>query len=126
MLVLERGGRFFGDGLYIGFGGQLYPYNPKKDILPELRSNLLLIVDSVINTGDSILQLIDKLKETYPEMQVCLATNVIQKEAISKLKDYALFAIRVSDNKFIGKRQRVQIGNSGPDTADRLFNLLDE
>lgn len=126
VLVLERGGRFFGDGLYIGFGGQLYPYNPKKDILPELRSNLLLIVDSVINTGDSILQLIDKLKETYPEMQVCLATNVIQKEAISKLKDYALFAIRVSDNKFIGKRQRVQIGNSGPDTADRLFNLLDE
>lgn len=126
VLVLERGGRFFGDGLYIGFGGQLYPYNPKKDILPEFRSNLLLIVDSVINTGDSILQLIDKLKETYPEMQVCLATNVIQKEAISKLKDYALFAIRISDNKFVGKRQKMQIENSGPDTADRLFNLLDE
>lgn len=126
VLVLERGGRFFGDGLYIGFGGQLYPYNSKKDILPEFWSNLLLIVDSVINTGDSILQLIDKLKGTYPEMQVCIATNVIQKEALSKFKDYALFTIRVSDNKYVGKRQKMQIGNSGPDTADRLFNLLDE
>lgn len=126
VLVLERGGRFFGDGLYIGFGGQLYPYNPKKDILPEIKSNLILIVDSVINTGDSILQLIEKLRIKNPLIQVCLATNVIQKDALSKFNGYAMFTIRVSDNKFIGKRQKKQIGNAGPDTADRLFNILDE
>lgn len=126
VLVLERGGRFFGDGLYIGFGGQLYPYNPKKDVLPDISSNLLLIVDSVINTGNSILQLLDKLKTNHPGVQVCLATNVIQKEALSKFNDHALFVIRISDNKFVGKRQKKQTGNSGPDTADRLFNLLGE
>lgn len=126
VLVLERGGRFFGDGLYIGFGGKFYPYNPKKDILPMFDTNLVLIVDSVINTGESILGLIKKLKEHNPQVKVCLATNVIQKEALSKFTEHALFTIRVSDNKFVGKRQKKQIGNSGPDTADRLFNLMDD
>lgn len=126
VLVLERGGRFFGDGLYIGFGGKLYPHNPKKDVLPTFDSNLILIVDSVINTGESILRLVEKLRKNNPLVKVCLVTNVIQKDALSKLRDCILFAIRVSDNKFVGKRQKKQIGNSGPDTADRLFNLLDK
>lgn len=126
VLVLERGGRFFGDGLYIGFGGQLYPYNPKKDILPEFKSNLVLIVDSVINTGESLLKLIEKLRRNNPMVKICVVTNVIQKESLPKFNDHALFAVRVSENKFVGKRQKKQLGNSGPDTADRLFNLLGE
>ena len=126
IVVLERGGRFFGDGLYIGFGGRLYPYDPKKDALPEVGSNLILIVDSVINTGASLLKLIEKLRTKNPSVQVCLATNVIQKDALPKFKDHFLFTVRISDNKFVGKRQKRQTGNAGPDTADRLFNLLDE
>ncbi len=126
VLVLERGGRFFGDGLYIGFGGRFYPYDPKKDDLPKFKSNLVLIVDSVINTGESILMLIEKLRLNNPTVQVCLATNVIQTDALPKFNEYPVFTIRVSDNKFVGKRQKKQFGNTGPDTADRLFNLLDE
>lgn len=126
VFVLERGGRFFGDGLYIGFGGRLYPFDPKKDALPKIKSNLVLIVDSVINTGESTLKLIEKLRTNDYTVQVCLATNVIQTDALPKIKEYPLFAIRVSDNKFVGKRQKRQLGNAGPDTADRLFNLLDE
>ena len=34
VIVLERGGRFFGDGVYTGFGGTFYSYNPKTDIFP--------------------------------------------------------------------------------------------
>lgn len=126
VLALGRGGFIFGLGLYTGFGGQFYPYNPKNDPLPEIRSKLIIIVDSVINTGDSVQHVIDKLKKKYPGVQICLVANVIQKEALSKFKDYVLFAVRVSENKFIGKRQKTQVGNYGPDTADRLFNLLDE
>ena len=126
VLILERGGRFFGDGVYIGFGGKLVPYNPQKDNLPTFNSNLILIVDSVINTGNSTLAPIDKLKINSSNVQICIVANAIQVDAIPKLREYAVFAVRLSANKFVGKRQRKQTGNTGPDTADRLFNLIDE
>lgn len=124
VIVLERGGRFFGDGFYIGFGGKLYPYNDKKDTVPKIESNIAVIVDSVINTGKSILNLIAALKEQNPEIAICIVTNVIQEEALVLLREYPLFCVRVSQNKFTGCRQKTQIGNTGPDTADRLFNLV--
>ena len=52
------------------------------------------------------------------------ATNVIQQQVLSKFNDYRLFAIRASSNSFVGKNQAVQTGKTGPDTADRLFNLI--
>ncbi len=124
VLVLERGGRFFGDGVYIGFGGQLFPYNPKKDVCPLLNGNQILIVDSVINTGRSTLSLIEKLKANNPRAQFCIVSNVIQEEALPMLQDHTVYAVRLSANKFVGKRQAKQVGNAGPDTADRLFNLI--
>lgn len=124
VLVLDRGGRFFGDGVYIGFGGQLFPYNPKKDACPLIRGNQILIVDSVINTGKSTLSLIKKLKANNPKAQFCIVSNVIQEDALSVLKDHTVYAVRLSANKFVGKRQAKQVGNAGPDTADRLFNLI--
>lgn len=126
ILVLERGGRFFGDGLYSEFGGKFYPYNEKKEPLPLINTSFIIIVDSVINTGNSILTLIKNLKNINPHIQICIVSNVIQKEALEKFKDYFLFTVRISENKFIGKKQHKQIGNTGPDTADRLFNLLDD
>ena len=124
VVVLDRGGRFFGDGLYCSLGGVFYPFNTKKEPLPSVKENLVLIVDSVINTGNSTLRLIDELKEQRPDAQIILATNVIQQQALSKFKDYRLFAIRASSNSFFGKNQAVQTGKTGPDTADRLFNLI--
>lgn len=124
VIVLERGGRFFGDGLYIAFGGCLYPYNAKSDTAPIVKGNFVIIADSVINTGNSILTLITNLKKSNPNVKICIATNVIQRDALAKLSEYSVFTVRVSDNKFVGKRQKKQIGTTGPDTADRLFNLL--
>lgn len=124
VIVLERGGRFFGDGLYIAFGGCLYPYNAKSDTLPNVKGNFVIIADSVINTGNSILALITNLKKNNPNVKICIATNVIQRKTLAKLREYTVFAVRVSDNKFVGKRQKKQTGSIGPDTADRLFNLL--
>lgn len=124
VLVLDRGGRFFGDGLYSTFGGVFYPYSPAKESLPEINLNRVVIVDSVINSGKSIVEIISKIKENKPHCEIVIVTNVIQRSAIELLSAYKLFAVRSSVNSFIGKRQATQTGNSGPDTADRLFNII--
>lgn len=125
VIVMERGGRFFGDGLYSTFGGVFYPYNPAKDKMPDVSEyEFVIIVDSVINTGSSILKAIESIKHGNPRIEIIIVTNVIQRNALDKLKQYKIFAVRVSDNYFIGTKQAVQIGNTGPDTAERLFNYI--
>lgn len=53
-----------------------------------------------------------------------IAANVIQNEAVELFKDYLVFATRLSKNSFVGVNQSKQTGKTGPDTADRLFNLI--
>lgn len=125
VLVLERGGRFFGDGLYTEFGGTLYSYNPKEAELPRIPKGNIIIVDSVINSGKSVLKVIKKLKAMNTNAEIFIAVNVIQKNAVELLHDYKIFAVRTSDNSFVGSRQNSQKNGKGPDTADRLFNLID-
>ena len=124
ILVLERGGRFFGDGVYMGAGGIFYSMNPKQDDAPAINTERVVIVDSVINTGKSIMRIIDELKNHNPGIDVIIAANVIQNEAVELFKDYLVFATRLSKNSFVGVNQSKQTGKIGPDTADRLFNLI--
>lgn len=125
IIVLERGGRFFGDGVYMGFGGTFYSYNPKFDELPDFRQGVAVIVDSVINTGKSVLDLIDKLKQRKTDIEIIIVSNVIQEKALDLLQGYKIFAVRTSSNSFVGSRQSMQKNGKGPDTADRLFNYID-
>ena len=125
VIVLERGGRFFGDGVYTGFGGTFYSYNPKIDALPDIQQGLAVIVDSVINTGKSVLDMITKLKKKNPEIEIVIVSNVIQNDAVDLLQGYKVFAVRTSANSFVGSRQATQKNGKGPDTADRLFNHID-
>ncbi len=124
VIVLERGGRFFGDGLYIGFGGIFYSYNPKADNMPSITQSVAVIVDSVINTGKSILNIINILKKSNPDTEIYIAANVIQVNALELFRDYKVFAVRTSSNSFVGNRQSIQKDGKGPDTADRLFNYI--
>lgn len=126
ILVLERGGRFFGDGVYMGAGGIFYSMNPKQDDAPVINTERVVIVDSVINTGKSIMRIIDELKNHNPGIDVIIAANVIQNEAVELFKDYLVFATRLSKNSFVGVNQSKQTGKTGPDTADRLFNLIEK
>jgi hypothetical protein len=125
VIVLERGGRFFGDGVYTGFGGTFYSYNPNRDDFPEIQQGVAIIVDSVINTGKSVIDMIYKLKQRKPEIEIVIVSNVIQEDAINLLQEYKVFAIRTSANSFVGSRQSIQKNGKGPDTADRLFNYID-
>lgn len=65
---------------------------------------------------------IDKSK--IAGIDVIIAANVIQNEAVELFKDYLVFATRLSKNSFVGVNQSKQTGKTGPDTADRLFNLI--
>ena len=124
ILILERGGRFFGDGFYINYGGTLYPYNPKKDELPKFKENNIIILDSVINSGKSLIELIESIKSFKSSINIFIVANVIQEKSLALFKDYKLVAIRSSSNSFVGATQVKQIAGKGPDTADRLFNLI--
>ena len=126
ILVLERGGRFFGDGVYMGAGGIFYSINPKKDATPVIITERVVVVDSVINTGKSIMKIIDEIKIHNPDIDVIIAANVIQNVAVELFKDYLVFATRISKNSFVGVNQSKQTGKTGPDTADRLFNLIEK
>ena len=125
VVVLERGGRFFGDGLYTSFGGTFYSCNIKQYETPKITQSVAIIVDSVINTGKSVLGIIDIIKKFNPDTEIYIASNVIQDKALKFLYGYKIFAVRTSSNFFIGSRQSTQNNDKGPDTADRLFNYID-
>ncbi len=125
VLVLERGGRFFGDGLYSSFGGVFYTYNPSRDSFPEISQTRVVVVDSVINTGKSIIEITKLLKKGNPNRDIVIVSNVIQDAALELLADHKVFVVRSSANFFVGKRQASQCGENGPDTADRLYNIID-
>lgn len=125
VIILERGGRFFGDGVYTGFGGTFYSYNPKTDALPDIQQGLAVIVDSVINTGKSVIDMARKLKHKNPDIEIVIVSNVIQNDAVNLLQGYKVFAVRTSANSFVGSKQATQKNGKGPDTADRLFNYID-
>ena len=124
ILCLERSGRFFSDGLYCGFGGTLYSFDPKRDNIPNIKQDYVIICDGVINTGKTLIKIIEKLRETHPNIEIFIASNVLQKNAIQVLKDYKIFAVRVSENSYVGCNQTMQANGKGPDTADRLFNYI--
>lgn len=107
----------------MGAGGIFYSMNPKQDDAPVINTERVVIVDSVINTGKSIMRIIDEIKKHNPGIDVIIAANVIQNEAVELFKDYLVFATRLSKNSFVGVNQSKQTGKTGPDTADRLFNL---
>ena len=115
IVAMLRGGLFFAEGLYFSMGCQFQVYNPKTDAFVRPKTKNVILVDSVINTGKTILPLLD------PDMYV--ACCVINKTAVS-LFEKQLYTVRISNNSFIGSAIAHQTGNRGPDTTMRLFNLI--
>ena len=122
MLCLLRGGLFLSRGIYRRFNCRYLLFDPRRDSPEDLDvpTENVLIVDSVVNTGASIQRMVGELSGK----RVIVAAGVVQREALRKLCAYPTYAARVSANKFTGVRCRVQRGTVGPDTSDRLFNLI--
>lgn len=115
VIAVMRGGIFFAEGIYFQLGCRFMLYDPKKERFKRPDTKHVILVDSVINTGKTIRDILT------PDMTA--ACCVINKDAIPLLCG-RLYAVRISENYFAGSEVKTQSGAIGPDTTMRLFNLI--
>lgn len=115
IVAMLRGGIFFAEGIYFGLGCRFQTYDPKHEEFKRPETKNTILVDSVVNTGKTILDIIS------PDMYV--ACCVINEKAVPAFKEH-LYTVRVSKNSYVGQDIKKQIGNVGPDTTMRLFNCI--
>ena len=115
IVAMLRGGIFFAEGMYFSKGCKFQTYDPKHEEFKRPDTKNVIIVDSVINTGKTVLDILT------PEMYV--ACCVINEKVVPTFESQ-LYTVRVSKNSFVGKNVKKQSGGSGPDTTLRLFNLI--
>lgn len=115
VVAMLRGGIFFAEGIYFSLGCRFQTYDPKHETFVRPETKSIILVDSVINTGKTMLDIMD------PSMYV--ACCVINEKAIPLFEE-RLYTVRVSKNSFVGSNVQKQSGNKGPDTTMRLFNLI--
>lgn len=115
IVAMLRGGIFFAEGMYFAMGCKFQTYDPKHEQFVRPETKNVILVDSVINTGKTLLEILD------PDMKV--ACCVINEQAVPVFNE-CLYTVRVSKNSFVGKNVKKQEGKVGPDTTMRLFNQL--
>ena len=115
VVAVMRGGIFLAEGIYFALGCRFETYDPKRQEFTRPGTKNVIIVDSVINTGKTIMDILDD------DMFVDCA--VINEDAVDALEKQ-LFTVRVSKNKFVGSAVKNQSGGRGPDTTMRLFNQI--
>lgn len=128
VLVMMRAGLFYASGIAdqleeIGYSATLILIDDeiKPDDLAYIHSKKILIVDAVVNTGKTILKLAKQLKKSN---SVTVTTTVIPKNSVHLFNEVDLYAIRTSENQYIGAKVKVISNGKGPDTGDRLFNTM--
>lgn len=115
VVAVLRGGLFFAEGIYLTLGCKFALYDPKGGKFARPCTEHIILADSVINTGKTIVPLLD------PKSLV--ACCVINENSVAQFKT-RLHTVRVSKNSFIGSNIKKQTGTVGPDTTMRLFNQL--
>jgi orotate phosphoribosyltransferase-like protein len=138
VVALFRAGLFFGQGIadeldcaflcldekndkrWNNGRGEINQYI--KENYQYIENRFIILADAVINTGKTLLDIYETLKTI--SKKIVVATCVIQSNAIPLFDGIDLFAVRVSENKFVGAKINIQKGNIGPDTGDRLFRTL--
>jgi uracil phosphoribosyltransferase len=129
IIIMMRAGLCFGLGIADGleilgikvsvlFYFNEEQWNKEKTNCLQALVNDLILVDAVINTGDSIIQFAQSIKN---RKNIFFATNVLSEKAVHKFKDKYLYTTRVSENSFKGSKVSVVKNGKGPDTGDRLF-----
>ena len=115
IVAMLRGGIFFAEGMYFAMGCKFQTYDPKYEQFVRPETKNVILVDSVINTGKTIMKILDQ--------DIKVACCVINEQAVPMFDDF-LYTVRVSKNSFVGKNVKKQEGKVGPDTTMRLFNQL--
>ncbi|WMX17173.1 uracil phosphoribosyltransferase [Aureispira sp. CCB-E] len=116
---LMRAGLYAAEGIRsVIKDSQFAPYSKEEEEKLSLENKTIILVDSVINTGKSILKIIDSLNKKSIK-KIIVATLILQKDALGLFEKYesiSLYSLRVSENKYTGK--------GGTDTGNRLFNTI--
>lgn len=115
VVAMLRGGIFFAEGIYFSLGCRFQTYDPKHEAFIKPETKNIILVDSVINTGKTMLDIMDS--------SMYVACCVINEKAVPRFED-RLYTVRVSKNSFVGSNVQKQSGNQGPDTTMRLFNQI--
>jgi hypoxanthine-guanine phosphoribosyltransferase len=129
VLILMRAGLNFGSGIADELeikGASVTMIFVHNDIVATEDLNLVLgkqiiIVDAVINSGQSIFGLLAQLPE-IERNSAKIITTVIPSKSLSLFKDHQLYTVRSSENAYKGAKVSEISGGRGPDTGDRLFN----
>lgn len=115
IFALMRAGLYAAEGVRsIFIDSQFFPVTEIDN--KELENKIIIVVDAVINTGKSIEKAIEYLLKSKPR-KIFVATLIMQKNALhlsEKYSDIYFYALRVSENKYVGKGLT--------DTGNRLFN----
>ncbi|OAA65187.1 HAD-like domain protein [Niveomyces insectorum RCEF 264] len=127
IVPLMRGGEPMAFGVSKAFPRAPFVHADKPQALrPDLvrRMHAVVLVDSVVNTGKSILEFFQHIRGISATVRIVVVAGVVQQDAVvegsplydSLMSDAAIhiLALRLSKNKFTG------VGTT--DTGNRLFN----
>jgi uracil phosphoribosyltransferase len=119
IVAMLRAGLFVAEGIWESFPGSSLVLQPAHaSLLPSIPAagRTLVLVDGVINTGNSIRPMLKQLIELEP-MKAIVVTLVGYRPTLETIAtEYPstdIIAARVSDNSYVGK--------GGTDTGARLF-----
>lgn len=125
IIALMRGGEPMAMGVNDAFPSASLAHAKHPDELEPQnlhRSHTVILVDSVINTGKSVVEFVRHIREQYP-IPIVLVANVVQDQSIlhgqlAQILDndtkINLVALRLSKTNFTG--------SGSTDTGNRLFN----
>lgn len=126
IVPLMRGGEAMAFGVNQAFplARFVHASRPEDITIRHLQSiHNVILVDSVVNSGKSVIEFTRYLRDLRPTTRVIVVTGVIQKDSTlegsiiceyGRRAELELIALRISDNKFVG--------SGGTDTGNRLFN----
>ncbi len=127
VIVMMRSGAPLGLGIcdYFDCPVLFYDESNREKVLKEIKENenlaqrKFILCDAVINSGKSIENAINDLSLSSP----IIATTVISDKYARKLM-IPIYTARISQNSYVGTKQKTILGGNGPDTSDRLFKLI--
>ncbi|KFY99781.1 hypothetical protein V500_01265 [Pseudogymnoascus sp. VKM F-4518 (FW-2643)] len=125
IVALMRGGGPMAEGINEVFPLAMSVHASKPEDLKlhhVEQQDIIILVDSVINSGKSILKLIEHVRKLHATIRIVVVANVVQDKFISReteanlarYRNVSLVALRLSKNQFTG--------SGGTDTGNRLFN----
>ncbi|ERF72193.1 hypothetical protein EPUS_02080 [Endocarpon pusillum Z07020] len=126
IVALMRGGEAMALGVNDAFPLAMFVHasSPNDIMLHHLQGQLtLLLVDSVVNSGKTVVQFVQHVRNLHATIRIVVVTGVAQAQsvfsgsvaqALARHARVSLVALRISENKFTGR--------GTTDTGNRLFN----